>query len=193
MESYLREFANMSEKAQELLPTLDAKIRELTENFSESVRQAIEANRESLNEQKIFTQTVIAEFSELGNMASNTIEKVGESYEKNVELMRTYMEDAESQQKELVSNLAEQLDSQVKDTFTKTEQEIIRLSQEGARNTEARMQAIDEGLGEELEKALNALSDRLASISDKFASDYDPLTEKLNHVLDIARGADSNA
>ena len=193
LEGDLAKFAEISKEAGELLPTLDAKINELTENFSESVRESIEANRESLNEQKIFTQTVIAEFSELGNMASNTIEKVGESYEKNVELMRTYMEDAESQQKELVSNLAEQLDSQVKDTFTKTEQEIIRLSQEGARNTEARMQAIDVGLGEELEKALNALSDRLASISDKFASDYDPLTEKLNHVLDIARGADSNA
>lgn len=79
MESYLREFADMSEKAQELLPTLDAKIRELTENFSESVRQSIRANQESIHKQNEFAQTVISGFSNLDKRASDAIDKVEES------------------------------------------------------------------------------------------------------------------
>ena len=192
MASYLREFADMSEKAQELLPTLDAKIHELTENFSESVQQSIRTNQESMQRQNEFAQTVINQFSELHIIIIDAIKQMGESSKNNIELMRAYMEDAENQQKELVSNLAERLNSQVGETFTKAGEEIIRLTQENARNTEARLEAIDKGLGEELGKALNALGDRLASLSEKFASDYAPLTDKLNRALDIARGADGH-
>lgn len=79
MESYLREFADMSEKAQELLPTLDAKISELTENFTESVRQSIRANQESIHKQNEFAQTVISGFNNLDKRASDAIDKVEES------------------------------------------------------------------------------------------------------------------
>lgn len=192
MENYLEQFADMSEKAQELLPTLDSKIRELSEDFAESVRQSVRANQESIDKQNEFAQTVIGGFSNLDKRASEAIEKMEESSKDNIELMRACMEDAETQQKELVSNLADRLNSQVGETFTKAEEEIIRLTQENARNTEARMEAIDRGLGEELGKALNALGDRLASLSEKFASDYAPLTDKLNRALDIAKGADGH-
>ena len=192
MESYLREFAQISEKAQTLLPTLDVKINELTENFAESVRQAIEANRQSLEQQERLAETVVAGFTGLDETTSETIQKMGESSKRNIELMRAYMEDAENQQKELVSNLADRLHSQMAETFTKTEQEITQLAQRSSENIEARMEAIDKGLGEELQKALNALGDRLASLSEKFASDYAPLTDKLNRALDIARGADGH-
>lgn len=193
MEGYLREFADISEKAQTLLPTLDAKIHELTDNFSESVRQSIRTNHESINKQNEFAQTVISGFNNMDKRVSDAIETVEESSKGSIELMRAYMEDAESQQKELVSNLVDRLNTQVRESFTKAEEELIRLTQESARNTEARMEAIDRGLGEELGKALNALGDRLASLSEKFSSDYAPLTDKLNRALDIARGADGDA
>ena len=157
-------FVGMSEKAEELVPAFDEKMSELTENFTK-----------------------------LEETATGAIEQVGESSRQNIALIRAYMEDAENQQKEVISNLADRLNSQVGETFTRTEEEIIRLSQTNAQNTEARMEAIDKGLGEELGKALNALGDRLASISEKFASDYAPLTDKLNRILDIARRLDGDA
>ena len=157
-------FVRMSEKAEELVPAFDEKMSELTENFTK-----------------------------LEETATGAIEQVGESSRQNIALIRAYMEDAENQQKEVISNLADRLNSQVGETFTRTEEEIIRLSQTNAQNTEARMEAIDKGLGEELGKALNALGDRLASISEKFASDYAPLTDKLNRILDIARRLDGDA
>lgn len=187
MEGYLREFADMSEKAQELLPALDAKISELTENFAESVRGAVEANQESLSKQKDFAQKVIAGFSELDKTASGAIEQVGALSRQSMERMRAQVSNATEQQQKLVADLVERLDAQVRDTFTKTEQEIIRLAGESARNTEARMKAIDEGLGEELTKALAALGDRLASISEKFASDYTPLADALNRAQNIIK------
>ncbi len=286
--NYMTQFAEMSEKAKELLPTLDAKISELTENFSESVRQSMDENRKSLDEQKEFTRTMIAGFSELDKAATDAIEKVTESSEQNIERMRTsvreveeeqkkiasdlaaqlrshteqtftkaeqeiarlaqrisqsieakvdeitesfaeavrqtmdenrksldeqkelfqatvelakrYIEhmrvsvsDAEGQQKKLVSDLTAQLDVQIRDTFTKTGQEITRLAQRNSQSIEERMRAIDEGLAEELEKALDALGDRLASISKRFAEDYTPLANALSDVMNIIRRQDGNA
>ncbi len=193
MEGYLRDFADMSEKAKELLPTLDAKINELTENFSESVQQAIEANQESLSEQKQLTQTVIDGLGELDNAASNAIEKVGESSRQNIALMGAHVEDAARQQGELVSNLAGRLHSQMAETFTKTEQEITQLAQRSSQSIETRMKEIDEGLGEELTKVLGEFGRELASISNRFADDYGKLADKLKNVLKIIEGQDDNA
>lgn len=193
MESYLREFADMSEKAQELLPTLDAKIRELTDNFSESVRQSISATQESLYKQNEFAQSVISGFSELDKIATGAIEQVGESSKRNIELMGAHVEDAAKRQEEFASNLAGRLHTQITETFTKTEQEIIRLAQESARNTEARLEAIDNGLGEELTKVLGEFGRELASISARFADDYGPLADRLNDVMNIIRRQDINA
>lgn len=99
MESYLREFAQMSEKAQELLPSLDAKIRELTENFSESVRQSIRANQESIHKQNEFAQTVISGFSNLDKRASDAIDKVEESSSRLNSQMAETFKNAEQRMK----------------------------------------------------------------------------------------------
>ena len=104
MENYLREFAAMSEKAQELLPTLDAKISELTENFADSVRQSIRANQESIDKQNEFAQTVISGFNTLDKRASDAIDKVEES--------------------------SSRLNSQMAETFKNAEQRMITIDKE---------------------------------------------------------------
>ena len=143
MEGYLSEFADISEKARELLPTLDAKIKELTGNFAEFVQQSIEENQKS-------------------------VKKIEESCRQHIEHMRDSVRDAEKQMKDLVSRLANQLHSSI----------------------DARMEAIDGKLAEELTKVLRAFGRRLASISERFAEDYTPLADKLKEVLDILeRGA----
>ncbi len=184
MKEYLENFSNMSEKAQTLLPTLEAKVNELTENFSESVQKALKANQESLDEQKRFNQTVIDGFSELDEVATSAVEKISETSKQHIEHMRASVSDAEEQQKKLVSNLADRVNSLVTETFKKTEKEIVQLAQRNSESIEARMKEIDEGLAEELTKVLRDFGSRLASISARFAEDYTLLADKLKVMIE---------
>jgi hypothetical protein len=45
---------------------------------------------------------------------------------------------------------------------------------------------LDKGLQEELTKSLETLGRQLASLSEKFVSDYTPLTDRLREVVRIA-------
>jgi hypothetical protein len=46
--------------------------------------------------------------------------------------------------------------------------------------------SLDSALEEELEKSLNSLGKSLASLSNKFVEDYQPLTDRLRDVVRIA-------
>lgn len=57
--------------------------------------------------------------------------------------------------------------------------------------TEKQLVRMDKALEEELTKALNSFGVQLASLSEKFAADYSPLTDKLANILQIAEATNS--
>ncbi len=64
------------------------------------------------------------------------------------------------------------------------------LEKAGTKNKEAideQIAALDQALGVELEKALKVLAGKLASLSQKFADDYTPLTNELQRVVTLSR------
>ncbi len=64
------------------------------------------------------------------------------------------------------------------------------LATSGQRNKEAidkQVQALDKALQDELERSLGTLVGKLASLSEKFAKDYAPLTTELARVLQLAQ------
>ncbi len=67
------------------------------------------------------------------------------------------------------------------------------LQRSGERNHETvrkQVDALDKALQDELTKALNAIGGKLASLSEKFAADYRPLTEQLGRVVRLADDID---
>ena len=55
-------------------------------------------------------------------------------------------------------------------------------------NSKEHIDLLDAALADELTKALEALGGQLAALSEKFVSDYMPLTEKLSKIIRIAEG-----
>ncbi len=149
-------FVGMSEKAEQLVPTFDDKMSELTANFTK-----------------------------LEQTATGAIERVGESSRQNIDLMGAHVADAAKRQEDLASNLAGRLHDQITESFRRAEQELARLAQESASKTAARMEAIDKGLEEELTKVFGEFGRELASISNRFADDYGRLADRLKKVLEI--------
>lgn len=56
-------------------------------------------------------------------------------------------------------------------------------------NAARQVEELDRALSEQLTQSLDMLGRQLAALSEKFVSDYTPLTERLRQVLTIARGA----
>lgn len=70
------------------------------------------------------------------------------------------------------SNMQRQINTTVEETSKKLENQVLQLDKE---------------LGKELNKALESLGSQLVSLSNKFVSDYTPLTEELKKVVEIGR------
>lgn len=70
--------------------------------------------------------------------------------------------------------------------FTAINKEFNRQVSELAAKTKEQVSVLDAALSEELKKSLESLGRQLAALSEKFVSDYLPLTEKLRAVVQMA-------
>lgn len=70
------------------------------------------------------------------------------------------------------AELRRQLESALNSTTKALEDQVVKLDRE---------------LGAELTKSLNSLGNQLATLSNKFVSDYTPLTERLKQVVEMSR------
>jgi enoyl-[acyl-carrier-protein] reductase (NADH) len=71
--------------------------------------------------------------------------------------------------------------------FTKVNQEFNKQINELAEKTKQQVAVLDAALAEELKKSLESLGRQLAALSEKFVSDYEPLTDKLKLLVNVAR------
>jgi ABC-type transporter Mla subunit MlaD len=88
--------------------------------------------------------------------------------------------------KETSSELRKNLEVIVSETNRSQSEQSKKIAEQVEKSKE-QMEALDKALASELSKALNAFGGQLASLSEKFTSDYTPLTERLREVLNIAR------
>ena len=61
-----------------------------------------------------------------------------------------------------------------------------------AKNSESNIRRVEESLEKELTKSLESLAGVLTQLSNKFCSDYLPLTERLRDVLKMAEQVSNN-
>jgi conjugal transfer/entry exclusion protein len=68
------------------------------------------------------------------------------------------------------------VNKQISEAWAKTEDAINK-----------QIATLDEQMQNELQRAMNLMGGKLASLSEKFVSDYTPLTERLREVVSLAR------
>lgn len=71
--------------------------------------------------------------------------------------------------------------------LVKSNSDHSRQISEMVSKSKEQITALDAALSEELTKSLQSLGRQLAALSEKFVSDYAPLTEKLRRVVELAR------
>ncbi|PXY02424.1 hypothetical protein DF185_07180 [Marinifilum breve] len=117
-------------------------------------------------------------FAELGNQAKSALPKIND----NIELLTSNFTDR------IKSSIDEIQKQSVNLTEAQDKIKEITLSRIDNVNAsiEKQFKELDEALSSELTKALEALGNQLASVSNKFVQDYVPLTNKLKEVVNLA-------
>lgn len=173
-------FVRVGEQLNELLESIQqqqGKMERHLETFSalsEQANQAFPVIEENLNR-------LTEEFSA---SVQRSVEQTEQALEEQRSSVRTIMENFEQLDEEARQNI----DDILKET-RETNRAFVKESHE---MIQKKIDEIDRALEHELTQSLNSLGSQLASLSQKFASDYEPLTDKLQRVVEIAGRIDED-
>ncbi|MCT4604476.1 MAG: hypothetical protein N4A59_16435 [Marinifilum sp.] len=117
-------------------------------------------------------------FAELGDQAKNSLPKINN----NIELLTNNFTD---RIKSSIDEIQKQ-STNLTDTQDKIKDITLKRIDNVNSNIEKQFKELDEALSHELTKALEALGNQLASVSNKFVQDYVPLTNRLKEVVNLA-------
>lgn len=166
-----------------------------------------------LEQQLAEMNAFLVAIKEVGDKASAVIptlhEKASEVVNEISELQKTctaFVEKTTNSIKEHESNLTQTVTNHVQKVQTTTEaalhafettgknmqESLDRSIAEVTKNSENNIRRVEESLEKELTKSLESLAGALTQLSNKFVSDYLPLTERLRDVLKIAERASNN-
>lgn len=137
------------------------------------------SQEKALSELLMQMKDVTPEFTNKLSAILNEISKgVKQIQSETVDIVKNFGAQAQSANAEMKNLLAEVL--------SKTQKQLSEELQENARVIKEGVLALDKGLQTELNNSLSTLGSQLASLSEKFVSDYSPLTDRLREVVRLS-------
>jgi len=161
--------------------------------ISESLQDllsGLEAQRANLQEQLGGLATVVNNAAEglphleerIAALTTGIADQVHEQQRWTVEHITKAHEGIQQQLTEVLDQSGTQLQQQQQ----QTQQQLLRL----AEKVERQVAVLDESMEEELNKALQSFGMQLTALSEKFVSDYTPLTIRLQELVRLADSID---
>lgn len=168
----LKELSQLSEKLSNDIPQAINQvegIRKVSQELFETMKKREETMKK--RQEELFTQ--------LENTHKHIIHETSDNIRKIYETSRGVLNKIQQNQQDLTTNLNDMYRNMV----DSMKGNIENISKE----IEGQTQSLQTNLEKALNKSLLSLGSNLASLSEKFANDYTPLTERLKEVLEIAR------
>ena len=150
-------FSDISQDLSKTLKSLDLQ--------QEHIYESVKYLGEIIESAKTGLPTIETKISEL-------VRQVTDGAEQNTKIMQ-----------EAISSSAKNIDNLMNQTNTEFNKHIREISEK----TKQQVNELDRAMAEELTKALESFGKQLSALSEKFVSDYTPLTDKLRNVLSIAK------
>ncbi len=158
----------------EAASSLEALIRSIAEQY-----QLIQQSEQALH-------TVLVEMKDVAPQFAQKLDELAVS-------LRSGVTQVQSDVSEVVRNLGTQtqtsnaeLKQLLVDTLKKSQTDVNEQLLRGLEIMRESVMTLDKGLQDELTKSLETLGRQLASLSEKFVSDYGPLTDRLREVVRLA-------
>jgi predicted nuclease with TOPRIM domain len=154
------------------------------QDIDKSLKSTADSNSTILETNEVLRETVsdfsstVKSFAELGDKAKDSFPVIEQNMTALTETSNKYIKDS-------ISEIQENYQA-----FTKTQRELMSSYSSNIetmiKDNAERIKALDNELGQELNKALESLGSQLTSLSKHFVNDYKPLTDKLREVVELA-------
>lgn len=172
------------EHVESLISQFDSVAKGIQE-IEKSLNSTAQNNSVILETNKVLGETIsdfsstVKSFAELGEKAKDSFPVIERNMTALTETSNKYIRDS-------ILDIQENYNS-----FSKTQKELMSSYNSNIENmirdNAERIKALDNELGQELNKALESLGSQLTSLSKHFVNDYKPLTDKLREVVELAR------
>lgn len=208
LDSYLKSFDTLANNANNAFPIIRDNLNDLTIGFKESTKQSLT----EINNTVIDMRSNLTHATDRLKDTSITFDGMAIKIKQSIDIQEKTLTGASQDFKATIDKALRDLYEQSKTTIENHERELQRVVQEQMNhisnaikssseqfnkllidNTtkstsvlEQQTKLLDTALQEELKKSIERMGTLLARLSDKFVSDYTPLTEKLREVVRLA-------
>ncbi len=158
----LEGYANMSKEAYTLIPNFEKSNMELTKGF-----KLIDDN----------TRNIVSSVERIFEKTSSDMEKTSDILMKNME-----------KHIEIIGKASLNLENESLTITKRVSDNINQMVEDNNSNLKASVENINKSLESSLNNSLNSLGTHLGSLSNKFVTDYTPLTENLKRIVEISKG-----
>ena len=176
LHAHLDAVAQLKDKAIEAFPVIEANLKSVTSDLSASVSEAVEKSKTTLAE----SQSTFDEISSGYSTLLSNAEQAQEAMSKGVSDAMTEMNEKASQgftrHGELIEAAAEEAQKVIQEAWVSSSEKM-----------DQQFGNFDQQMQQELQRSLELLGGNLASLSEKFVSDYAPLTDKLRTLVNASR------
>lgn len=176
---HLEAFSSLATSAKEAFPTIHDNINKLTIGLTKTIEDTNATQNKILAKQAESFDAMTDNLSKTTSRAINTQnDMLNKQYDSLDAIMNSYKD-----LDKLMIDCTDKTFTSIKEQIEKTVSSLEGSLREISRKIELQVTAIDKALEEELTKSLNSLGNQLASLSGKFVTDYTPLTDKLQKML----------
>ncbi len=169
-------FSQLRDKAIEAFPIIEANLEKITSDLGASVSDAVAKSQASLAESQSSFDKISSGY---GTLLTSAEEAQG-AISKGVSDAMTQMNERASQEfnrhGELIEAAAGEAQKAIQEAWTSSSEKINQQFAD-----------FDQQMQQELQRSLELLGSNLASLSEKFVSDYSPLTEQLRTLVNASR------
>ena len=163
-------------------------------NAFNGISESLQELLTGLETQRLNIHSQLGSLADMVNNAAEGLPKL----EERLSVLTQGMSDAvQSQQRwatEELSQTQKELTSQLNKVMVESQEQLLSQQQQSQQHMqklgerlERQVAQLDTGMEEELNKALRAFGLQLTALSEKFVSDYSPLTDKLTELVNMAR------
>ena len=174
--SHLEGVAGLKDKAIEAFPIIEQNIQTITVDFTEIVRQSVDASRTALEDQRSSFGELQSGFADLLTKSRESQQRFDEGIEQALESMQTALTKAMQAHAQAIDSSTDELQRHVSGAWTQTEDAINE-----------QIKALDEQMQQELTRSIETMGRNFATLSEKFVEDYGPLTDQLREIVQMAR------
>jgi DNA anti-recombination protein RmuC len=157
-----------------------------TADALEITLKGLAQQHQQIEESQLSMIEVLSQMKDVTPQFSQKIDNMTESMSKGVMKIQADVGDVVKNFGVQVQSSSSEMKQLLTETLRKSQSDVNEELKKSMDSVRQSVITLDKGLQEELTKSLESLGRQLASLSEKFVSDYTPLTERLREVVRIA-------